>query len=88
MSLKTYSAYPFEFFPENMEDLSDEHGERFLRIFPKLKRGTVENRVHVRWLTTTGETPPGECKRQKRRSVCLMIFFCSEETYIETLFII
>jgi hypothetical protein len=54
MSLKTYSAFPFEFFPENMEDLSDEHGERFLRIYPKLKRGTLENRVHLFWLTTTG----------------------------------
>jgi hypothetical protein len=45
MSLKKFSACPFGFFPEIMEDLSDEHGERLLRIFPKFKRGTVENRV-------------------------------------------
>jgi hypothetical protein len=42
MSLKTYSACQFEFFPVNMEDISDEHGKRLLRIFPTLERGTVE----------------------------------------------
>jgi len=39
MSMKIFSGGPFGFFSENTEDLSVEHGERFLRIFPRLKRG-------------------------------------------------
>jgi hypothetical protein len=38
-------------FYENMGAISDEHGERFHHIFPKLKRGIVEKGVQICWLT-------------------------------------
>jgi len=34
-----------------METVSDEHGKCSIRIVPKSKRGTVENGVHIHWLT-------------------------------------
>ena len=43
-----------DFFPKNMGGVSDKHGERFHQTFPKLKRGTVENGVHICLWTTAG----------------------------------
>jgi len=40
------------FFSENMGAISDEHGERFHYIFPKLKGGILENGVQICWLTS------------------------------------
>jgi hypothetical protein len=44
MSLNFYFLHShLDFFPKNMGAVSNEHGERFRQIFPKLKRGAVEN---------------------------------------------
>jgi len=50
-----------------------------IRIFPKLKRGTKENGspnmlAECYW-SLIRETPTDECRRQSKKSECLMNFF-------------
>ena len=56
MSLKLHLMhFYFDFFrPENRKAVSDEHGERFYQDISKWKRGTLENGVKTRWVTTAG----------------------------------
>ena len=54
------------FFPENMGVVSDEHDESLIRIFPKLKKGTVENMLSDHCWSHIREIQTGENKRQKK----------------------
>jgi hypothetical protein len=54
-SLKVHFLHShLDFFPVNMGAVSDEHGENFIRTFPKWKRGAMENGVQIIWLTAAG----------------------------------
>jgi hypothetical protein len=44
----------FNFFPENMAAVSNEHGENIIWTFPEWKKRTGENGVQILWLTTAG----------------------------------
>jgi len=46
--------------------VSDEHDESLIRIFPKLKRGTVENMLSDHCWSHIREIQTGENKRQKK----------------------
>jgi hypothetical protein len=80
MSLKLHFLHSnLDFFPENVQAISDEHGKGFLRIFPKLKRGTMENGspnilADCYW-SLIREISTGECKRQNKTKRVFNEFF-------------
>jgi hypothetical protein len=90
MSLKPFSACPFEFFPENMEDLSDEHGEKFHQDISHIeKRCSGKQSSHVLadyYWSLIRETPTGEYKGQKKMHQVYNGFFCSEDTVHREIF--
>ena len=68
MSLKLHFLhYHLGFsFPENMAAVSDEQGESLIRIFPKLKIGTVANMLSDRCWSHIKAILTGEHERQKK----------------------
>jgi homoserine trans-succinylase len=69
----------------------DECGEGSIRAIHKWKKGTVETRVQICWLTTAGlwETLIDEYKRQEKvKCVFADEFFVVTIPYKDTLFII
>jgi hypothetical protein len=68
MSLKLHLLHShLDFFsPEHMGAVCDEHGESLIRIFPKLKRGTVENMLSDHCWSYIRETQTGGNKGQKK----------------------